>query len=73
MALYGPTAVERALKVHEVLLRALAGKITWIQAAAILKMHPRSVRRWRWRLETMGYDGLLDRRRGWPSPSPATG
>ena len=26
------------------------------------------MRRWRWRLATQGYDGLLDRRRGVPSP-----
>lgn len=28
----------------------------------------RSMRRWRWRYEQYGYDGLFDRRRGQPSP-----
>ena len=33
---YPKAAVERALKVQEVILRALAKKITWFQAAEIL-------------------------------------
>ena len=68
MAMYGPTAVERAMKIQEVILRAMSGQITWIEAADILDMKPRSLRRWRRRWEEYGYDGLLDRRRGRPSP-----
>jgi hypothetical protein len=64
-------AVERAMKTQEVILQALAGKLTWIQAAEILRLSPRSVRRWRWRLEQAGYDGLFDRRRRVPSPKRA--
>ena len=30
---YPPSAVERAMKIQEVILRALAKKITWWQAA----------------------------------------
>lgn len=71
MKLYGPTALERAMRVHEVMLRAMSGQITWMQAAAIVGMSTRSMRRWRWRLERYGYDGLLDRRRGKPSPRRA--
>jgi hypothetical protein len=33
---YSEAAVERAMKVQEVMLRAVARKITWIQAAQIL-------------------------------------
>jgi transposase len=68
---YAPGAVERAMKVQEVILRTLAGKLTWIQAAEILGLSARTVRRWRWRLEHDGYDGLFDRRRRLPSPKRA--
>lgn len=68
---YAPGAVERAMKAQDVIVRALAGELTWIQAAEILGLSPRSVRRWRWRLEQAGYDGLFDRRRRVPSPKRA--
>jgi transposase len=55
--------VERAMKGHEVILRALDGQLTWIQAAEILGRSPRSIRRRRWKLQRDGYDGLFDRRR----------
>jgi len=56
------------MKVQEVILRAVAKKITWWQAAEIIGLSERSMRRWRQRYEEHGYDGLLDRRRGKPSP-----
>ena len=65
---YSKAAVERAMKVQEVILRALAKKITWWQAAEIIGISDRSMRRWRERYEEHGYDGLFDRRRGQPSP-----
>jgi len=65
---YPGTAGERAMKVQEVMLRAIAKKITWWQAAEILGISDRSMRRWRQRYEEHGYDGLWDRRRGKPSP-----
>src|SRR5262245_38191446 len=68
---YPRSAVERAMKVQEVIVRALAGKLTWLQAADILGRSPRSVRRLRWKLEHEGYDGLFDRRRRTPSPKRA--
>ncbi|MGH7360972.1 MAG: helix-turn-helix domain-containing protein, partial [Candidatus Methylomirabilales bacterium] len=68
---YAAIALERAMKIQEVILRAMSGALTWLQAADILGIHPRSLRRWRWRYETHGYDGLLDRRRGRPSPRRA--
>ena len=64
---YPRAAVERAMKVQEVILRAMAKKITWLQASHIAGMSDRQMRRLRWRYETYGYDGLLDRRRGLPS------
>lgn len=68
---YPPGAVERAMKVQEVIVRALAGQLTWPQAATILGCSARSIRRLRWRLEHKGYDGLFDRRRRTPSPKCA--
>ena len=67
MESYPRAAVERAMKVQEVILRAMAKKITWWQAAHIARLSDRQMRRLRWRYETYGYDGLLDRRRGRPS------
>src|SRR5690348_1994599 len=69
--LYPPAALERAMTIREVVLRAMSGEITWVQAAEIIGCTPRTVRRWRWRYEHVGYDGLLDRRRGRPSPRKA--
>src|SRR5213594_3765636 len=65
---YSETAVERMMKVREVILRALAKRITWWQAAEILGISDRSMRRWRERYQKHGYDGLFDRRVGKPSP-----
>jgi transposase len=65
---YSEVAWERAMKVQEVILRAMAKRITWGQAAEIIGISDRSMRRWRQRYEEHGYDGLFDRRRGKPSP-----
>ena len=59
--------MERAMKIQEVILRAYAKKITWWQAAEILGISDRHMRRWRERYEEEGYNGLFDRRRGKPS------
>jgi hypothetical protein len=68
---YAPGAVERAMKVQEVILRALSRQLTWIQAAEILGCSARSIRRLRLRYQHRGYDGLLDHRRQTPSPKRA--
>jgi len=65
---YSKAAVERAMKVQEVILRAMAKKISWWQAAEIIGISDRQMRRWRQRYGEFGYDGLFDRRRGKPSP-----
>ena len=64
---YPRAAVERAMKVQEVILRAMAKKISWWQAAEIIGISDRQMRCWRERYEEHGYDGLMDRRRGRPS------
>jgi len=65
---YPPKAVERAMKVQEIMLRAMSGQILWIQAADILGISARQMHRWKRRYELRGYDGLFDRRRRTPSP-----
>jgi transposase len=65
--LYAAAAVERAMKIQQVIVRALSGAITWWQAADILGVDPRSVRRWRARYEAGGPVALYDRRRVRPS------
>src|SRR5216683_1325903 len=65
---YPKAAVERAMKVQEVILRAMAKRIRWWQAAEIIGISDRQMRRWRERYEEFGYDGLFDRRQGKPSP-----
>ncbi len=65
--LYAAAAVERAMKVQQVIMQALSGAISWVQAAEILGLEPRSVRRWRARFEAGGPVALYDRRRQRPS------
>ena len=55
-------ALERAMKIQEVIMLALSGTITWLHAAEILGLDPRSVRRWRARYEAGGAVALYDRR-----------
>jgi transposase len=57
-------AWERAMKVQEVILRAMAKRITWWQAAEIIGISERQMRRWHRRYDEHGYNGLRDRRRG---------
>src|SRR6202045_3776731 len=68
MISYTRAATERAMKVQEVILRAMAKKITWWQAAEIIGISDRQMRRWRAGYEEFGLRGLFDRRRGKPSP-----
>src|SRR5260370_41290016 len=67
MVSYPQRARERAMKVEEVILRALSKQITFWQAAWILRISPRHLRRVMERYRRSGFDGLLDRRRGLPS------
>jgi transposase len=65
---YPIPAVERAMKVPEVILKAISGQLQWWQAAEILGVSCRTMRRWKARYQQRGYDGLLDRRQHRPSP-----
>ncbi len=64
---YSAAEMERMMKVQDVLLKAMARKITWWAAAEILGVTDRTMRRWREKLEKDGYAGLADRRKGKPS------
>ena len=68
---YAAAVVERTMKVQEVMMQAISGKLTWLQAEEILGWQPRRLRRWRLRYQRRGYDGLWDRRRHRPSPRRA--
>jgi transposase len=57
-----PTVQERTMRVREVLMRAVQGEISWIQAADILGISARNMRRWKVKFETAGLEGVLDRR-----------
>lgn len=68
MRLYPEIAVEKAMKRQEIILRAYAKKISWIEAAEILGYSPRHLRRVRDKYEEVGFDGLVDGRLGRASP-----
>ncbi len=68
MVAYPGSARERAMKAQEVILRALSKQITFWQAAKILRISPRHLRRIYARYRYHGFDGLYDRRKGQPSP-----
>src|SRR5438128_11022139 len=68
MKIYIQAAMEKAMKIQEVILRAIDKEITWLQAAELIRVSRRQWRRWRAGWEKLGYDGLFDRRVGKPSP-----
>ena len=49
MNCYPMAALERTMKIQEVILRALAKKITWWQAAEIIGITDRQMHRRHWR------------------------
>jgi transposase len=64
---YSAAEMERMMKLQDVLLKAMAGKMSWWDAAEIIGVTERTMRRWRERLQEGGYAGLADRRKGKPS------
>src|SRR5436309_13581977 len=65
---YTRVAMERAMKVQEVILRAISKQIRWVEAAKILGLSARQLRRLYYRYRTYGYDGVYERRTEEPSP-----
>lgn len=52
------------MKLQDVMLKAMAKRITWMAAAEIAGVSDRTMRRIKQRYEEFGYDGLFDQRRG---------
>ena len=68
---YPESEWERVMRVQEVMMRALSGEIHWFEAATILDVDVRTMRRWREQFEQRGCHALFDRRRQMPSPRRA--
>jgi len=58
------TAMERTMKLQDVILKALAKKISWLEAAEVAGVCDRTMRRRRDGYQEFGYTGLFDHRRG---------
>jgi transposase len=56
--------MERTMKLQDVILKAMAKKISWMEAAEIAGVTDRTMRRIRDRYQEFGYTGLFDQRRG---------
>jgi transposase len=56
--------MERMMKLQDVILKAMARKISWIDAAEIAGMSVRNMQRKRQGYQEHGYTGLFDQRRG---------
>ena len=52
------------MKLQDVILKAIAKKLSWIEAAEIAGMSVRSMQRKREAYQQYGYTGLFDQRRG---------
>jgi transposase len=52
------------MKLQDVILKAMAKKISWMEAAEIAGVTDRTIRRMRDRYEEFGYSGLFDQRKG---------
>ena len=50
------------MKLQDVILKAMAKRITWLEAAEIIGVCDRTMRRMRERYQEFGYDGLFDQR-----------
>jgi len=55
---------ERMMKLQDVILKAMAKKLTWMEAAEIAGMSVRNMQRKRQAYQEFGYTGLFDQRRG---------
>lgn len=65
---YSTAAMVKAMKIQEVILRATSGQIRWTEAADIIGISYRTMKRWKVRYQEKGYDGIFDRRMKRPSP-----
>ena len=56
----------RAMTRREVITKAIAKQLSWVQAATILGVTPRHMRRIRWKVEHWGFEAVMDQRGGRP-------
>src|ERR1700730_6519922 len=56
----------RAMTRREVITKAIAKQLSWVQAAEIVGVTPRQMLRIRWRVEHYGLDAVMDQRGGRP-------
>jgi len=56
----------QAMTRREVITKAIAKRLSWVQAAEIIGIKPRQMRRIRWRVEHDGLDAVMDQRGGRP-------
>jgi transposase len=70
---YPPSEWERIMHIQDVFTKAYHKHFTWREAAEILKVDERTVRRWKQTVEDNGYRDLLDQRTRRPSPKRAPG
>lgn len=68
---YSMAATVKAMKIQEVILKAVSKEILWIDAADIIGVSYRTMKRWKEKYQTQGYDGIFDRRMRSPSPKRA--
>ena len=68
MMRYSTAVMVKAMKIQEVILRATSKQIHWTEAADIIGVSYRTMKRWKMRYQQQGYDGLFDRRGKIPSP-----
>ena len=61
------------MKIQEVILKAMAGQLKWWEAAEIIGVTDRTMRRWRERYQEHGYSGLWDYRKRQPEPEADPG
>src|SRR6201982_3326266 len=55
-----------AMPRREVITKAIARRLSWVQAAEIIEIKPRQMRRLRYRVEHYGLDAVMDQRGGRP-------
>ena len=72
MTCYRAAPRERTMNMHEVVLRPSTKKSRWCEAAELVGISDRQIRRWERWLEKYGYDGLLDHREA-SQPQSGTG
>ena len=68
---YPSSQWERIMKIQDVFNKAYHKHLTWKEAADILHVDERTIRRWKQTVEDNGYKGLFDRRTERPSPKRA--